>query len=738
MRQRQLGYFQRFWLNEWLPMFRFEHLAADLVAALSVTLVAIPLSLAVAVASGVAPQVGLISALAGGVLGALFGGCRLGVTGPAVAMSVLIASTVQEYGFTGLLVVGLICGVLQIIAGLLKWGRLAKIIPVSLVLAFTAGIGFLLFLNQIPHLFQVPVTSSNLPLNIIHNYRAYWDGLWSHTAGIAVLTMLTLAIVPRFLPRPYAFLLAAILPSALAYFGHFTDVRLIGEVPHELLHPDAIEFEHISHWGLLLVTGLSVFSLSSFETLLSTHALDLVGNGELHNPDQELIGQGIANLGVAFFGGIPVTGVIARSSVNILAGAKTRRAAILQTVMIFVIVFFAANLIALVPMAVLSGILLAAAFKMMNLSQIIHLWKNDKLEVVIYLITLGAIITTDLVEGIQTGMFAAFIIAGFRMMRSADIKLWTNNHVLRVGLNGNISFLSYENLSSIKEYALEQAGLKFVIFEFSQVQGIDSSGINTLVDIAGALQEQEIKVIFHGASDEQKNAIAINTHRQYRPYSVTVTEFEVKSILERAGVKHSANDVLKHGVLKYASNYAKENKHLLSTLAQGQKPHTLLITCSDSRLNPNAFFSANIGELFIVRNVGNVVPPYMPNNIYSEIAAIEYAVHELGVRNIVICAHTECGAVKASYESGSNNLGYVGLDNWLSIIKSGFRAHPPRDVADGVRVNLLNQAQNLNSYPRINEMIEKGDIILNSWVYDVHSGHMLEWNKDEQSFNQIV
>lgn len=721
--------------NEIMPMFRSEFLRDDIIAALSVTFVAIPLSLAVAIASGVAPRVGLISAVIGGILGALFGGCRLGVTGPAVAMSVLIASTIAQYGFSSLLIVGVICGVLQITFGLLKLGRLAKIVPLSLILAFTAGIGFILLLSQLPGLFQVPINSTSSVWDFFSHFPVYMQQVSSANFWLAILTVLILAIIPWFLPRAYAFVLAVFIPMAIVHLGHLTNIPLVGNIPHNFMHLKIINFSQVQNWQHLFGIGIEVFILASLESLLSTSAVDIMGKGDLHNPNQELIGQGIANIGVAIFGGIPVTGVIARSSVNILSGAKTRRAAILQTLFIFMIIYFGSGLIEKVPMAVLIGILIAAAFKMMNLPQVLDLWQTDRIEVLLYVITLFTIIATDLIDGIQTGLLAAFVIMAFRMLRAkTDIKLWTNQNVLRVGLNGNISILAYDDLTKIKNYALSQDHLQFVIFEFGELQRIDVSGAKHLITIAKELGDKEIRVIFHGMSYEQQALIEQNVYMEPKPFIITITEYQIKEVLEAAGLTHSANDVLRHGIIKYISNYARDNQLLLSTLAKGQKPHTLLITCSDSRLNPNAFLSANIGEIFIVRNVGNVVPPYMPNNIYSEIAAIEFAVHELGVRNIVICAHTECGAVKAAVSSGDDNLGYVGLDNWLSIIKAGFRKKRPLDAKDGVKVNLLNQVENLKTYPLVTDMIADQQITVNAWIYDVHSGNVLEWDDKNQNF----
>ncbi len=735
--QSRKNYYRNFWTKEIRPMFRRQYLRDDFGAAIAVAFVAIPLSLAISLATGVGAAVGLTSAIIGGILGALFGGCRLGVTGPAVAMSVLLATTLESYGFAGLLIVGLICGALQISFGILKWGRIAKYIPLSLVLGFAAGIGFLLFFEQLPYAFQVQSEDKTTFMDIIRHWELFSQHLGSMSLLLTVITIAILAIVPRFLPRAYAFIFAVIIPVALVKI-FAVQVAVVGPIPHNLLHFEDFDFAAIHHWGKLFLTGVEVFILASLETLLSTSSIDLMGDGDFHDPNQELIGQGIANVGVSMMGGIPVTGIVARSSVNVLAGAKTRRAAIFHSLLILAVVFMAPQLIENVPIAVLAGILIAASIKMMNFRQVFDLWKTDRLEVAVYAVTFIAMITTDLINGIEIGLLAAFAVIAYRMLSTkAEIKVWTNNNVVRMGLNGALSFLSYEKLLQLKEYALSQEQAHFVIFEFGQLQNVDTSGAKHLVSIAQELSDAGRQVIFHGMKDFQQ-AIINGNAGDNPPFLVTVTEYQIKDILEKSGVKHSVEDVLRHGITKYTANYAKENKQLLTTLAKGQNPHTLLITCSDSRLNPNAFFSADIGDLFIVRNVGNVVPPYMPNNIYSEIAAIEYAVNELKVRNIVVCAHTECGAIKASYTSGDDKLGYVGLDNWLSLIKDGFRQHKPHDAKHGVEVNLLHQVNNLKTYPKIGEMIASSEITVNAWIYDVHSGHILEWSEPKAKFIEIV
>jgi carbonic anhydrase len=708
--------------KELVPIFKFKYLKRDLLASLALLCVAIPLSLAVSVAVGIPFQAALVSASVGGVLGAVFGGSRLGVTGPAIAMSVLLAEVYSTYGAVGIVAVGIICGVLQIISGFMHLGKLAKYVPVSLVLAFGSGIGFLLLFQELPRVFNLAADKpSKTVFGFIDNINYYASHLISSSVGVVILTIFIIAVLPRYIPRAYAFLCAIIIPVSLVFMFDL-DIPLVNSIPDAHAVVDFTQIKSLPHIYKLMLFGFEVFILASLETLLSTNAVDLMGKGELHNPNHELVGQGIANFGVALCGGIPVTGVVLRSTVNVISGAKTRRSAIIHA-LIMAVIIYEHRFLGYIPVAVLSGVLVAAAFKMLAIPQIVDLFKRDKSDFIVYIITFLTIISTDILDGIQTGLLLAFVIVGFKMLRSKGaMKFWTNNNVLRVSLTGNLTFMSFEH---------------FVIFEFALLQNLDSSGAKYLIDTTNELHKHKITSILHSPNSEHVKVIKANTFDTSN-YEITITEYQIKDILENSGYSHSANDVLRHGITKYVTYYAKDNQELISTLAQGQKPHTLLITCSDSRLNPNAFFSANIGEIFIVRNVGNVVPPFMPDNIYSEIAAIEYAVSELGVRNIVICAHTECGAVKASYATGDNNLGYVGLDNWLGLIKDGFRITPPTDYHEGVRINLLHQVENLKTYPKISAMFATNQLTIHGWIYDVHSGNMLEWSDKHQDFISIV
>ena len=712
-----------------------KYLLQDFFAGLTVASVAIPLSLAIAMASNVSPGIGLISAIVGGIIAALLGGTRLAVTGPAAAMAVLVASVVEEYGVSGLLVIGLICGILQLLCGLFQLGRYAKLVPLPVISAFTAGIGFIIFVGQLPKALQLPAPDQNHVFNVIMHVGTYINAMNPMAFILALLTLGIIKLLPGISHKAPAPLIAVAIPTLLVYFFHLDAIKLVGSIPHDLPAPKLPEITGITNWSNLLISSVTVFILASLETLLSSSAVDNMGKGDLHNPNQELIGQGAANVAVTFFGGLPVTGVIARSSVNIVSGAKTRRSALIHSLTILLAVYFFPQVIERIPVAALAGVLLSSALNMMNIREFVHFWKTDRSESLIYLITFIAIVITDLVEGVQTGVMIAFLIVAIKMLRGhTNWHLWKNNFVLRVSLTGSMTFWSFSRLTKLQEYVLEHKGLKFVIMEFSELRGLDSTGASHLIKTAKEISASGLKVIFHQLTTEH-HTIMHNVEDDFLPFVETVTESEIKLILENYGVTHSALDVLKHGMERYLVTFAREHKKLIETLAQGQNPHTLLITCSDSRLNPNNFLSAGLGELFIVRNLGNVIPPYGSELAFGELASIEYALEKLSIRNIVVCAHTDCHAVKEAMQEDNSAQGEF-VSKWLLQIKSSFKEKKPNSYNAGVLANLLLQIDNLKTYPIINNLLASHEkLTISAWIYDVNSAMMQEWDYQQ---NKLV
>jgi carbonic anhydrase len=731
---------KKYLLDELKLLFSPKYLKDDAFAGITVAFIAIPLSLAAAMASSAPPEAGLVSAIIGGCIAALFGGSRLSVTGPAVAMAILIAECVQTHGLSGIIIIGIICGILQILSGLFGLGRFVKLIPIPVIAAFITAIGFIIFIGQLPRAFQLPPPDQHHVFDVVAHIGNYLHVINTSGFMLTLSTITILIILSKLIPQALAIFIAVIVPTFIAYIFKIPGVELINSIPHNLSLSHIINFSQISNWQSLLTNSVALFILCSLDTLLSSSALDKISKDSSYKPNQELIGQGLANIGVALFGGIPVTAVIARSSVNLGSGAKTRRSAIIHSILIFIIVYFFPQFIELIPTTVLAGILLCAALKMMNLRSLINFWHHDKLDVAIYGITFLFIISNGLLGGIQIGIILSFMIVALKLLTTKiSVRLSEDKQVLRAAFSGNMTFWSFDKLNELQKQILRESNLKFVIFEFDNLSGIDSTGAQHITDSAREISKHHIKVIFHGLTHEQERFFSANMtlNTTDLPYIATVTENEIKEILEEAGVTHSANDILKHGMANFQNDYAFNRSELLSALAKEQNPHTLLITCSDSRINPNAFFSVDLGEIFIVRNVGNVIPIYDSSNKCSEGAAIEFAINNLGIRNVIVCGHTECGAIKASIKNPHKTIP-SSLTNWLQIIKDGFTKHPPKDVDEGVQFSLLNQIEHLKTYPIVQERLQENKLTISAWIYDVHSADMLEWNAKQHRFVHIL
>lgn len=716
-----------------------KYLKEDLFAGFNIAIVAIPLALAIGLASSVPPGMALTAAIIGGVVAAIFGGTRLGVSGPALSMTILIASCVATHGLPSIFVIGFVCGVLQFLSGVFKLGRFTRLIPIPIIYAFTSAIAVILLISAIPSALQIESPNLSHLMDVIKDIDVYITQMNPFAFVLALITIVIARKLPKYYPKMPAYLVAVLVPTLLAHLFTNHQIAFVGSIPHGLHLPQIPNFMIIHNWHSLIISALSVFILASLESVLSANALDKLNPlEESHKPNHELIGQGLANCAVAIFGGIPITQLLARSKISIDNGAKTRRAAIFHSIFIFIVVYFFPQIIEFIPISVLAGVLISAAISMINVKHALEYWRNDKRGFLVYSVTFIMLVFTNLVEGIQTGVMVALLIMVIKMLRTkTSIRLWDNKQVMRISISGNLTILSIDEIDKFKYIILKQVGLKYVIFEFQKIQSIDNAGGQYLIDMIEEIQEHSLQVIVHGLTKDQYQLLKMINVKGVKFYN-TITESEIKYILEQSGVEHSANEILKHGMATFHEQYASQRTKLMETLAKEQKPHTLLITCSDSRLNPNEFFAVGLGEIFVIRNVGNVVPPFDPLNKYSEVAAIEYAVAALDIRNIVICAHTECGAIKASMSSHGHGPEFYGLDNWLQIIKDGFAKNWPSDTNEGTKINALYQVENLKTYPMVHELVLQNKITISAWVYDVHSAHMLEWRELEKQFVHII
>ena len=722
-------------LKNFANVFKFKNLLRDIYAACCVTIISIPLCLATAIACNVPITMVFISAIAGGVISSILSSNKLSISGPAIAMSVIVSQTNYIYGIESVVLAGIVCGILQLASGIFNLGNYSKFIPKSIVYAFISSIGTIIIFNQFLHIQNIPHLSLQY-FNLFDIVKYYNLGDYKVTF-ILLLTIFLLIILPIFINLVISALISIIIPSLIVYVNHWHQFKLVGDI--HLIPPvfnlNLIHSYHNLYY--IILSGFAIFIISSLETLLSSIEINKISNNSnKYNPNRELISNGLANIVTSLLGGIPLTTLITRSQVNIESGGKSRLSVLIYAIFLFLIFYYFKSILSNIPITVLSSILIVAGIRMINFSNIYSYFVNDKLDFLIFFITYITILFSDFVSGLKPILILAFILIILKTSANKfSFKLSKNNEIVRIGLNGSISFSSFQIFTRVIKKIQKFKNVKVVIFEFEKVNKIDSMGVNNLIEETRLLYNCGVKVIFHGGSDILNKKITESVyHEQF--YIFTITEHDIQNELQKWHIDYHTIDVIKNGIYKFNLNYINNNKSLINKLSKGQNPHSLLITCSDSRLTPNDFFSSNAGEIFTIRNVGNIIPKYNLSNTYSEIAAIEFALIALKIRNIIICAHTECGAVKSSIDNLEISEN-TGLSKWLEQIKCELRKHGKLTYDEGVQQNLITQIENLKTYPIIIELLAKNQLTFIALIYDINTASMFELDQKEGVFNKI-
>jgi high affinity sulfate transporter 1 len=413
-----LGEQARFLWSEWRMMFSRATLGADCMAAVAVALVALPLSLAIANASGVPPEVGLTTAIVGGIVVALFGGARLQVSGPAAALTFLTLEIITHYGMSGLIWATLLAGGLQVAAGVLRLGRLMQFIPHPVIAGFLTGIGLTILASQAPVIlgYQVDRSQEGGALALVWNTLGSIERTNLHTLCVGLVAFGLSFVVPRFTRRLPAPLVAVAGATLVCLAAGWNDVAMLGELSGGLPVP-GLPMVPQYEWNEVILAASTIFLLASIESLLSASVVDAMTKGTHVDHDQELVGQGLGNIASAFFGGIPVTGVIARSATNVQSGARTRLAALVHALLILAVMAVFSPIAARIPNAALAGLLSAVALRMIETRIFRRLWRGSRPEAVVFVVTAAAIVATDLIDGVQIGLLATVLYFVYEMSK---------------------------------------------------------------------------------------------------------------------------------------------------------------------------------------------------------------------------------------------------------------------------------------------------------------------------------
>ena len=511
-------------LSDWLPKswlclrsgYETKTLAADAIAGITVGLVALPLGMAFAIASGLPPQSGIYCAIITGFLISALGGSRCQVGGPTGAFVVVVAGIVAEHGVEGLFMCTMMAGAMLVVLGLTGMGTVVRFIPRPVVVGFTNGIAILIASTQLRDFFGLRLEQN--PGEFLARIEALFVAAptWSASAtAVASACVVTILATRRFAPRISGTVLVLVGGSFLAWGAGLpleTVGTRFGGIPKGLpsLHVPLFRGDLILG---LLSPALTVAMLGAIESLMSAVVADRM-SGDRHNPNVELIAQGVANLASPLFGGLPATGAIARTATNIRTGAKTPVAGMIHAITLLAVIVFAAPLAQYIPMPVLAGILMVVAYTMGEWRQIPEILRLTKAEITVWLVTFSLTVLADLTVAVEAGMILAVLLFIRNVTATTTVAQVTAGdvrdgyaHILQdkdipsyvavYRIQGPFLFGATEKIREIESRVEELP--RIVILRLRHMTALDATGLLALEEFAAKLRETERTLIVCGA-----------------------------------------------------------------------------------------------------------------------------------------------------------------------------------------------------------------------------------------------
>ncbi|HEX7892020.1 MAG TPA: SulP family inorganic anion transporter, partial [Ramlibacter sp.] len=484
--------------------------ARDLGAGLTVGVVALPLAMAFAIASGLKPEAGLWTAIIAGLLVALLGGSSVQIGGPAGAFIVIVYGIVERYGLANLLIATACAGVLLFAMGLLRLGRLVRYVPVSIVVGFTNGIAVLIAASQLKDWLGLDI--AKMPADFFAQLRtlaAHLESFNPYAFALGLACLASLFAWPRRsrLPGPVVALVAL---TAIAWFLHLpveTIGSRFGSIPRGLPAFALPEFS----WGtvkLLVTPTLTIAALGAIESLLCARVADQLSSLPRHDPNQELMAQGVANFVVPFFGGMPATGTIARTVTNIRAGATSPVAGVIHALTLALVVLLAAPLALLVPLSVLAGILFFVAWNMGEWREFAHLRRYSTHYRLLMLGTFALTVVFDLTVAVQVGLVAACVLFIRKMSDLFRVERVDGDGArLRYALYGSLFFGATAKLDPIVQVVEDGPPRPEVVLDALHLVHLDTSGLDTLRQLHKAVLLREGRLRIENLHEQPREVI---------------------------------------------------------------------------------------------------------------------------------------------------------------------------------------------------------------------------------------
>ncbi|MFJ6843763.1 bifunctional SulP family inorganic anion transporter/carbonic anhydrase [Streptomyces griseoluteus] len=722
---------------------RFRVASADVSASVAVFLIALPLSLGIALATGAPLQAGLVAAAVGGIVAGRIGGCPLQVSGPAAGLTVVTADLIHQYGWRATCGITVLAGLAQLGLGCLKVARGALAVSPAVVHGMLAGIGITIAVAQV-HI----VLGGRPDSSVLTNLRALPAQLAHLDPAAVVISALTLTLLlawPR-IPGSVGSLLRKVPAALVAVVGATVTAALTGIT---LPRVDLPSWRSHALAGLpqgpvlgIVAAVLTTTLVCSVQSLLGAVAVDKLAAGRTGSArvgrsdlDRELLGQGAANIVSGALGGLPVAGVAVRSTANVNSGAVSRNSTMLHGGLVVIAALLLVPLLERIPLASLAALVMAVGIQMVSLNHIRTVTRHR--EVPVYAATTLGVVCLGVLQGVLLGIAVAVALALHRLTHTR-ITHEEREEVHRVRVRGQLTFLAVPRLSR----ALHRVppGTRAVV----ELDGsfMDHAAYEALQDWrsshtarGGSAELKDHRTGVRGAGPPSSTVCRCRPWTPWRNHRCDMPAAAVRQdAADTTGAPRPDTHELARGISSFQRNTAPLVREELARLArEGQRPSQLFLTCADSRLVTSMITASGPGDLFVVRNVGNLVPPPGQEHADDSVAAaIEYAVEVLGVRSITVCGHSGCGAMHALL-AAEPGAAPTPLRRWLrhgepslARLAGGPPQRPrlaPRPVADAVEelslANVVQQLAHLRAHESVARALAAGALELHGMYFHV-------------------
>ena len=725
-------------------------LPQDLKAGLVVFLVALPLCLGVAMASGVPMISGIVAGVVGGIVVAWLSGSHTSISGPAAGLTAIIAAQVAILGSVeALLVAVILAGIMQMALGALKAGSLAAFIPGSVIKGLLAAIGIILILKQIPFLVGYnPDWFGDMTFNNTVSGENTFSELFLSASnihpGATLIGIISLMILLFWdktpmkklsIPVPLVVVIVGVvlvqlMPQLGMLWGIVADdmvqVPSTGSIMERLATIPTPDVSVLTD-PKVYIAAITIAIVASLETLLNLEAVDkLDPKKRVSPPNRELFAQGVGNMTSGLIGGLPITSVVVRSSVGISSGGQTRMTTFIHGVLLLVSVLFLPQVLNMIPLSALAAILIFTGFKLAAPKVFKDMWAEGKVQFLPFIVTIFAIVLTDLLVGIIIGMVVATAFILYNNLQSPLRKIkerHVGGEVLRIELANQLTFMNraalLDTLNEIEE------GTQLVL-DARDTDYMDS-------DIIALINEFEqktapvhnINVSLVGFKDHYDK----DDHISY----IDVTTREIQNKAKPADVL----EMLKAGNQRFVAGepIMRDSRRQVGNTSEGQFPQAMVLTCMDSRVATEMMFDAGLGDLFSLRVAGNVAAE-------QELGSMEYGCGVAGAKLILVLGHTRCGAVAATVDlvagGDANANAGEGFDN-LSVITNKI-AHCVHEETDtqcdrhGKNEDFVKRITELNVKKTMDDIYQKSSVLRNlideekillvGGIYNVQTGEV--------------